>query len=166
MNINEIKALLEKFYQGETTLDEEKLLQKYFANSEADTESFAAEKYLFSKLNLAENIETPSDLTKKIAAKIDAENKKSRMKTFVSYAALRTISIAACFALLISVTATLFFKSEKPVYIANVSTNETELIEMLENSFSKISNIVDDAVVLLDITNEQVCELNETLGSF
>jgi hypothetical protein len=163
MNINEIKVLLEKFYKGETTLDEERLLQKYFTDSNTDNENYAAEKYLFSKLILAENIEMPSNLTKKIAAKIDEETKKNNAARFISFARLRTISVAACLVLMFSLTATLLFKSETPVFIANVHTNETEIIEMLENSFSKISNVVDDAAVLLDITNEQVCELNETL---
>ena len=163
MNVNEIKTLLEKFYQGATTLDEEKLLQKYFANSNEDNENFAAEKYLFSNLNLAAGIEMPSDLTEKIVAKIDNENQKNRFQKFTLNMRLRTISVAACFALLVSATEVILFNSESPKLIANVSTSETEIIKMLENSFSKISGVVDDAVALLDITSEQVCELDEAI---
>ena len=163
MTTNKIKILLAKFYQGETTLEEEKLLKKYFAEDNVDNENFNAEKYLFNKLNLSENIEIPSDLTDKIVVKIDEQSKRHNAGIFTSFINLRVISIAACCALLFSVASIVLLNSEKPKYIANVSTNEAEIIEMLENSFSKISSIVDDAVILLDVTGEQVCELSEAL---
>lgn len=161
MNTSEIKTMLEKFYQGTTTLEEEKLLQKYFSSEHADTESFAVEKHLFGMLNLSENIEIPSDLTEKIITKIDSESSNIM---FMSAIRFRKISIAACFALLFAIGATFLLKTEQPKFIANISTNETEIMEMLESSFSKISGVVDDAVTMLDITQEEVCELNEALG--
>jgi len=166
MNTNEINSLLEKFYQGETTLEEEKLLQKHFAENNDDNENFAAEKYLFSKLNLAENIEMPSGLTDKIVAMIDSGNKKRNTVKFTSFMWLRAVSIAACCALLLSVSAMILFNGngDEPKYIANVSTSEIELMEMLEHSFSKISTVVDDAFAVLDVTGEQVCEFTEALG--
>lgn len=36
MNTTEIKILLEKYYEGETTLDEERMLREYFATGNAD----------------------------------------------------------------------------------------------------------------------------------
>ncbi|MDR0420735.1 MAG: hypothetical protein LBH30_04695 [Prevotellaceae bacterium] len=164
MNITELKTLLQKFYEGETTLEEEKLLQKYFAQNDEDIENFEAEKYLLTNLNLAENIEIPAYLTEKISAKIDSEVKNIRK--YQSAIKLRIISIAACIALLVSVTATFInSNSEQPKFIANININETEMMEILEHSFLKISNVVDDAFVLLDVTGEQVCEIDEVLNN-
>ncbi|MDR2651983.1 MAG: hypothetical protein LBC68_06665 [Prevotellaceae bacterium] len=165
MDINEIKILLQKFYEGETTLEEEKLLQKYFAENDNNIETFATEKYLFANLNLANDMEVPADLTEKINAKIDAEAKLTRIRKYPKTIILRMISAAACIVLLIAITATLINNNEEPKFIANVNINETEMLEILEYSFSKISNVVDDAVVLLDITDEQVCEINEVLNN-
>ncbi|MDR1554187.1 MAG: hypothetical protein LBS69_12135 [Prevotellaceae bacterium] len=163
MDINEIKILLLKFYEGATTLEEETLLQKYFAENDADIEKFAAEKYLFANINLADDIEIPADLTEKISAKIDAETK--RIRKYKPTIKLRIISAAACIILLIAITSTFINNNEEPKFIANVNINETEMLEILEHSFSKISNVVDDAVILLDITDEQVCEINEVLNN-
>ncbi|MDR1198878.1 MAG: hypothetical protein LBK94_07720 [Prevotellaceae bacterium] len=164
MNITEINSLLKKFYEGETALEEEKLLQEYFARNNENIENHKAEKYLFANLNLAENIEVPVDLTEKISAKIDAEIKNIRK--YRPAIKLRMTGIAASIALLISITAAVInSNSEQPKFIANVNINETEMMEMLEHSFSKISNVVDDAIVLLDVTGEQVCEINEVLNS-
>jgi hypothetical protein len=165
MDITEIKILLQKFYEGKTTLEEEKLLQKYFAENKDNIENFAAEKYLFANLNLADIVETPSDLTEKISAKIDAEIKNMHVSKHLPAIKLKLISVAACIILLISITATIISTSDKPKFIANVDTNETEMLEILASSFSKISNMVDDAVVMLDITDEQVCEINEVLNN-
>ncbi|MDR2293359.1 MAG: hypothetical protein LBE11_07805 [Prevotellaceae bacterium] len=165
MDIIEIKKLLQKFYEGETTLEEEKHLQKYFAENNENIENFAAEKYLFANLNLADNIEIPSDLIEKINAKTDTEIKNMRMHNYLSSIKLRLISAAACIILLISVMLTIINGKNEPKFIANVDTNETEMLEILDRSFSRISNVVDDAVVLLDITDEQVCEINEVLNN-
>jgi hypothetical protein len=165
MDITEIKTLLQKFYEGETTLEEEKLLQKYFVQNNGSIENFAAEKYLFANLNLADNVEIPSDLTEKISAKIDTEVKKMNARKPLSTIKLRLISAAACIILLISITVTIITGNDKPKFIANIATNETEMLEILASSFAEISNVVDDAVVMLDITDEQVCEINEVLNN-
>ncbi|MDR2127221.1 MAG: hypothetical protein LBP63_10385 [Prevotellaceae bacterium] len=165
MNISEIKTLLQKFYGGETNLEEEKRLQKYFAENNDNIENFAAEKYLFANLNLADTVEIPADLIAKISAKIDSEPKNTHLSKYLAATKLRIISIAACIALFISITATIISSGDEPKFIANVNVNETEMLEILAQSFSKISNVVDDAVVLLDITDEQVCEINEVLNN-
>lgn len=165
MEINDIEILIKKFYEAQTTLEEEKLLQKYFAETRENIENFAAEKYLFANLNLSDDIEIPSDLTDKIIAKIDNANKNAASRKYPSIINLRIISAAACIALLIAITTIVLSDNEEPKFIANVNTNETEILEMLEHSFTKISGVVDDAVALLDITNEQVCEINEELNN-
>ncbi|MDR1983569.1 MAG: hypothetical protein LBQ28_01920 [Prevotellaceae bacterium] len=160
-----IKTLLQKFYDGNTSIEEEKLLQKYFAENDENTEDFAADKHLFANINLASDIATPADLTEKINAKIDYANKNTRSHKYLHLINLRIISAVACIALLISITAIVLLNSEKPKFIANINTNEAEIIEMLEHSFAKISNVVDDAVAMLDVADEQVCEINEVLNN-
>ena len=166
MDINEIKILLEKFYNGETSIEEEKLLQKYFAENRDNIDDFAADSFLFANIN-TEDIEIPTELTQDIIAKIDNQNKlinlqipKHRRRINLWTASLA----AACATILISITAINFSHSAMPKFISNVDISELEVIEMLEDSFLKISDVVDEAVILLDVANERVCEINEELS--
>ncbi len=38
MDLKRIKTLLEKYYSGETTLEEERILREYFSNETVDNE--------------------------------------------------------------------------------------------------------------------------------
>ncbi|MDR3227354.1 MAG: hypothetical protein LBT56_06750, partial [Prevotellaceae bacterium] len=101
----------------------------------------------------------------KITVKINNESKNAASRKYPSIINLRIISAAACIALLITISTIILPDNEEPKFIANVNTNETEVLQMLENSFTKISGVVDDAVALLDITSEQVCEIDEELNN-
>jgi hypothetical protein len=168
MNINEIKILLEKFYAGETSIEEEKRLQKYFVENHDNVDDFAAEKYLFANISV-DDVEIPVGLTGNIIAKIDEASKKElatkHIFTHLRRINLWTSSLAAAYvAILISIAVLNFSEKEMPKFIANVDMSEFEVIKMLEDSFSEISNVVDEAVILLDVANERVCEINEELN--
>lgn len=70
MNINDIKKLLEAFYRGEITLEEEKELKEYFAGDNV-VEELEEEKEFFTALYKVETIKVPESLKQNIETLID-----------------------------------------------------------------------------------------------
>jgi hypothetical protein len=75
-SIEKVRKMLERFYRGETTLEEEKWLQDYFSSATVPGE-LLPDKDLFRALGPAgETIPVPGDLNKKILETIDRVNHK------------------------------------------------------------------------------------------
>jgi len=71
-----IRKLLDRFYLGETTLEEEQLLQKYFSSARVP-EELMPDRDLFRSLEPAGNtIAVPGGLNQKILDVIDQQEKK------------------------------------------------------------------------------------------
>ncbi len=67
----ELKKMLERFYQGETTLEEEQMLKEYFSSATVP-EEFIPDKELFQSFDeQGESIVVPDDLNQKIIATVD-----------------------------------------------------------------------------------------------
>ena len=81
MDTNEIKRLINAFYKGETSVEEEKLLQDYFSG-ENISEEFIEEKDIFISLycNIAP-IDVPTHLEEKLNNLIDELAAKELAKT-------------------------------------------------------------------------------------
>ena len=80
MNKKDLDILLNKFYSGETTLDEEELLRQVLDGDDAD----AADAALMQALDhMEDEIEVPADLQTSLSGKIDEweaqENRKARI---------------------------------------------------------------------------------------
>ncbi|MBN1132645.1 MAG: hypothetical protein JXA39_06205 [Bacteroidales bacterium] len=107
-NVNKIKALLDRYYNGETTLEEEQQLEQYFRKSDIP-ESFSVDKELF--LALADDapvMEIPGDLDEKIMNTIDrAENKEIKTRR-ISWFSLSGLAAG----LLILISVFLFFMKD------------------------------------------------------
>jgi hypothetical protein len=75
-SIAEIRKLLDRFYLGETTLEEEQLLQKYFSSARVP-EELMPDRDLFRSLEPAGNtIAVPGGLNQKILDVIEQQEKK------------------------------------------------------------------------------------------
>lgn len=75
-SIEEIRKLLDRFYLGETTLEEEKILQDYFS-SVSIPEELLPDRDLFLSLEGSGNvIAVPENLNQKILNVIDQQEKK------------------------------------------------------------------------------------------
>lgn len=75
-SIEEIRKLLDRFYMGETTLEEEKILQDYFS-SVSIPEELLPDRDLFLSLESTDNvIAVPENLNQKILNVIDQQEKK------------------------------------------------------------------------------------------
>ena len=75
-SITEIRKLLDRFYLGETTLEEEKILQKYFSSASVP-EELIPDRDLFRSLGIAsDSVVVPEGLNHKILDVIDQQEKK------------------------------------------------------------------------------------------
>ncbi|MDE6225063.1 MAG: hypothetical protein K2M25_02875, partial [Muribaculaceae bacterium] len=71
-NKNDIRHILDLYYEGKSSADDEALLRDYFAGGEVDDE-FADDKLFFDALADAnDSIEVPSDLEHRLNAAVDS----------------------------------------------------------------------------------------------
>jgi len=75
-SIEEIRKLLERFYLGETSLEEEKMLQDYFSSSSIPEELLPDRDLFRSMRNAAESVAVPEGLNQKILNVIDLQERK------------------------------------------------------------------------------------------
>lgn len=101
METNKIKKLIEAFYNGETSVEEEKVLFDYFANEEIPHELISEKKY-FDQLRKLDSVKIPKELPVKINNLFDSfekqETKSRRLKRILVW----TGSAAAIIILLIT----------------------------------------------------------------
>ena len=116
MDIKELRKLLQKYYNGETTLKEEDTLKKYFVDNPDINEEFRAEKEQFVMFDRAEKQEVPiEDFEKKLEILID--NQKviypvfKRNKVWIQIAA-----VAASVLIIFGVYNSIKYFSGKPDY--------------------------------------------------
>ena len=75
-SIEEIRKLLDRFYLGETTLEEEKILQEYLSSASVP-EELMPDRDLFRSMEPGnQNVIVPNGLNKKILDVIDQQEKK------------------------------------------------------------------------------------------
>jgi len=103
MNEEELKRLIEKYYNGNTTGEEELLLRRYFSKENTHP-GFETEKAIFVYTAAPVEIPEPSpDFESRIMAGIDASENNSRKRTgrfvipYMSAAAVLVILIASYF---------------------------------------------------------------------
>ena len=76
-SIEEIRKILERFYQGESTLEEEKMLEEYFSSTTVPEELIPDKDLFLSFWGGTESIIVPADLNQKIINSIEQVEKKA-----------------------------------------------------------------------------------------
>jgi hypothetical protein len=123
MNTTEVKILLEKYYEGRTTLQEERDLETYLVSPEADPQ-FAAEARMFGHLAKAKQETLPSAVTDKIKQSLHhtAVFPFYRSRQFWSY----TAGIAATLLVLFTLTITYYQRPAEQHFVARTSYTPAE----------------------------------------
>lgn len=104
-SIKDIRRLLEKFYRGESTLEEERMLQQYFASTPVP-EELIPDKELFEAFGEgADQVEVPEDLNGKILSSINRLEKKETRTRRISIYSLSGLAAG----LLVMIAVYLFF---------------------------------------------------------
>lgn len=169
MKTNEIKQLLEAFYNGETSVEQEKQLFRYFESVDI-AEDLQKEKELFLALYKGENIKTPpylelklnniiNDLANKDNKTPDEPINAGRHKWSAKIVIISAIACAACLLLVFLVT-TNIGNGDMTVSNNNI-VQENEKEGQLKDTFSNPEdayNAAEDALMKVS-TN-----LNKGLG--
>jgi len=104
-SITQLREMLERFYRGETTLEEEKKLQDYFSTAKVPVE-FIPDKELFQGLGSGDKtVPVPGDLNQRIIASIDQAERKAVRTRRISLFSLSGLAAG----LLIMIAVYLFF---------------------------------------------------------
>ncbi len=101
-SVEEIKLLLEKFYDGITSHEEELLIKEFFTYCEDIPEDMIADKEVFNVLikaeqELMDNIEIPVDLEQELSELIDVEaQKENHVKIWWTWRRISGIAASIC----------------------------------------------------------------------
>lgn len=146
MKPEELDILLQKFYDGETTVQEEEVLRTELATSEGQTIYQATAGY-FKYVSEAQNIEIGRDFDQKIINKIESEP----AKTFPWNKTLYAVSaIAACVILAIGLNSlsTNFFGNNNNNITAEATVEEQ--YEATMDALMLVSTNLNKGMVQLD----------------
>lgn len=157
MNTTDIKGLLQKFYEGETSLEEEKILADFLLQENVSDEFLPDKKLFFA---LSENsVDVPTESSKKIESLIDSfknedSSDKKVKKLHIGYWA---IGVAASVAIIFGVSqfqksqqaeAALFtdtYKNPDDAYRATMNA-----LQLFSDNFSKGTESVEKANAQLE----------------
>lgn len=114
-SLDEIRRMLDRFYQGQTTLEEEKILEEYFSSTTVP-EEFIPDKDLFQSFKEGENsVFVPTDLNQKIVASIDQVERKATRTRRISVFSLSGLAAG----LIIMIAVYLFYiRTDRPSLLA------------------------------------------------
>lgn len=161
MDTNNIKNLLEKFYQGETSLEEEKALKNFLLQDNVH-DKFLSDQKIFRALNET-SVEVPIESSKAIESLIDSfeeeESSDRKIKTLnIKYWA---IGVAASLALILGVRQ--FQKSQQAESALYTDTYKNpddayratmDALQLFSENFSKGTESVEKANAQLEKAQE------------
>jgi hypothetical protein len=181
MTTNDIRRLLEAFYNGNTSADEDRILMEYFGGEDVADE-LAGEKELFLSMYRAGLVEVPSSLESKLAdlvdelAKKEAERKNEPEIKLPNHRRAMWMRIGGAAAgVAILVTATLFFN--KPVTVtpelatvqiqpewAEMSEADKQAIKEAEAALVLLSGKFNKGMNQLTVVSSNIDKTNEILN--
>lgn len=156
MKTNNIKILLERYYNGETTQQEEQQIKEFFATGDVP-EEMLADKRMFDELSSAGEPEVPSYLDDKISRTIDAEAKKHRTVR------LRLLGgVAAMLCIIFSLNAFLSRQEAVPTAKDTCKTPEEAAIQT-QRAILAFSDALKKGSVGIDKAEKTTEEVNKKL---
>ncbi len=161
MNID-IEKVLEKYYAGTTSLEEEKILRDFFA-CENLNENYLAEKFLFESF-CEERQQKDTSGVELFPKSIQKSRKNSLNRNKWMYF---SSGVAACLVFSIGI---IFYQNEQNnaayVVINGVRINDKELaIGLVNENLSKISAIMDRGLAPIDKVKKTENKLDSILYS-
>jgi hypothetical protein len=178
MKTDEIYTLLNAFYNGDTTVEQEQALLAYFESGDVAAE-LIPEKEIFLGMYRPEPVEVPPALEATLGHLVDKlardENKKASEKPQRSTKRLLmwVSSAAACIALLIS--ATFYFNRKPPVeqlsevnavsgQVNNLSEEDKQTLKEAQKALMLLSSNFNKGVGQLAIVSSSLDKTNEILN--
>ena len=121
-SIAEIRKLLDRFYTGETTLEEEQILQDYFSSTSIP-EELMPDRDLFRSLGTSDSVAVPEGLNQKILDVIDQQEKKVVRTRRISVFSLSGLAAGLLVVIALYVG---YFRADRPGMLAHQMTDTYE----------------------------------------
>ena len=121
-SIAEIRKLLDRFYTGETTLEEEQILQDYFSSTSIP-EELMPDRDLFRTLGTSDSVAVPEGLNQKILDVIDHQEKKVVRTRRISVFSLSGLAAGLLVVIALYVG---YFRVDRPSKLAQQMTDTYE----------------------------------------
>jgi anti-sigma factor RsiW len=134
MKYNEIKNLLDKYLAGETSQEEEKALNEYFAQPNVHA-NFEEWQPMFAYFSSEKNLTVSKDFDEKILAKIEQKQNTGKI---IQFNWRRAVSVAAAVLLLLGATGIFYKLTDKNITEQNVAqtTSGNPAQAEIEDTFS------------------------------
>ena len=167
---NEIKLLLEKFYEGTTSSEEELIIKEFFLTCDDISDDLKADKELFdifanAEKNLLEDIDVPMSLEQDISKLID-EKVQEEGRVIIWWTLKRISGIAACICIIALVCIYVLKKQPKNEITnedvlferAYIPQTEEEALEVTERTFLLMSERLSQGFECASLKLEQLSE--------
>jgi hypothetical protein len=166
MNTQEISRLLEKYYRGESSEDEELALKRFFLSDNLP-EEFIAEKEIFTYYSETAEIPEPSSgfENRIIAAIEDNENNAGMLK--VRRGLLAALSVAAGILLLMGSYFLFIHKSEPKDTFSNPELAYAETVKILFDVSIRMNQgaqALEPVIKMQDAASKSLATFNKSTG--
>jgi hypothetical protein len=168
-----IKELLDKFYDGNTTPEEERIILEYLKNEDIE-EGRVGDRELFAALYDSSEIHPPEGLSERLERRIDEHisnsakkgnsarsQKASRTKIRKLYLSIGSVAAAALLCV------SIFFvlqKPSSPIFMANTDMNETEAAAIAVEALIQVSSKLNEGLSSLEKVSESIDKTNELIN--
>lgn len=167
--LDEIKSLLNAYYEGKTTVREEKCLHEFFRQAEVPQE-FAADRKLFLSLSsFKEDAEIPSELKSRMATCIDQWEQEERIQLPYRKRASHRIllrhcmSIAAGLFLVISIGTYLYHHSQLDSFPEDTCTSPEEAYAEAQKALLLFSHSLNKGLAQVEKAEKTTGKVKEVV---
>lgn len=144
MNTDRIPSLIDKYFEGETTLQEEQRIKEYFANTSLIPDDLLPLKDFFLPLDDYKNLKVSTEIDTRLEERLLAEEDKARKNRIFNIRTYVTTGIAAAFVLLIT-----FQKMVQPSFKSTVD-DPVVAMQIVTEAFSQVNRNMEKGTVSLN----------------
>lgn len=165
MTETDIKILLKRFYDGNTTLEEEEILSEFLLSNDSISSGLEADKKLFRAFSELKEPIIPHEFENNIETYIDHLDNQSRKTVTVWHSGWKKIAGVAAAAIILIASAISYNsynnKQNDTLYISQekVYTQAERALVLLSQNLNKGTSKVDVAKKKVDKVNHKVNEI-------
>lgn len=164
-NISEIRELLDRYYDGNTTETEEMTLREYFTQDVDIPADLEADRLMFSNITASPEQEIPEGLNERLQAKIDewntAEKAAKETRKRIRIPRLSVIAgIAASLLVLISIGIYL----QRPITPKATEPTPEEAYAQTEKALRIFANAIDKSMEQIETVEETSAKINRQIN--
>lgn len=155
-DINHIKSLLEAYYDGTTTIEQEKLLCDFFASATNIPAELEADRQLFNSLHsaLTNEIIVPDNLEDQLITHIDNLEKAEQNNSRKWIIPFTYISAAACLIALFTIGLNFIDLDSKLIDNETILVSENNINDTIDNKTDNTPKIEQQEPVIVDEVTE------------